>query len=58
MVNMGIDAHLERQDVVHIVASLTFAADSARPSHSYELMKLRDRIQNEWNDEMNRRNRK
>lgn len=47
---------LEREEIVNIAAALQFAADNTpKPSTSWELLKLRDRLINEWNNEMTRR---
>jgi hypothetical protein len=47
---------LEREEIVKIAAALQFAANSApKRSTSWELLKLRDRLMNEWNNEMIRR---
>lgn len=58
MANTGMDIRVSRDDVVMISVALTFAADHAsKPSEAWELLKLKDRIQGEWNTEMRARKR-
>lgn len=53
--NFGMDIHIDRADLVRITAALEFGADHADHSLAWELLKLRDRVQDEWNTEMRRR---
>lgn len=52
----GMKIYVERKDILQIVSALAFAADHAENhSTAYDLLKLRDRIETEWNNEMRRR---